>query len=108
MINVNGKSYTGNNICVNGNKIIIDGEELKTDSKTINISINGNTDKISVDQCDKITVTGHVNDLKTMSGDVEITGDVKGSVKTMSGDVYCGDIAGSITTISGDIRYKKN
>ena len=44
--------------------------------------------------------------IKTMSGDVEIHGDVNGDVKTMSGDVDCGNVAGDVSSMSGDIKRR--
>ncbi len=58
---------------------------------------------MSADSCGRIEVIGNVSNIKTQSGDVEISGDVSGSVQTMSGDVECGNIGGSVSTMSGDI-----
>ena len=107
-IKINGVSYVGDSLVVKNNKIFIDGKEHEIDSKTINISVTGNIDSISADSCQKISVKGDVNTLKTMSGDVEIEGIINGSVSTMSGDVDCGNVLGSVSTLSGDIKYRKN
>lgn len=42
-----------------------------------------------------------------MSGDVDVYGNVSGSVKTMSGDVDCGNIGGSVSSMSGEIKTIK-
>lgn len=107
-IKINGVSYVGNNLVVKNNKIFIDGKEQEIDSKIINISVIGNIDNISTDSCQKISIKGDVNILKTMSGDVEVEGIINGSVSTMSGDVDCGNVLGSVSTLSGDIKYRKN
>lgn len=108
-VTINGVTITGGrNISVINGKIKVDGKDYTpADAKEINIVINGNVDKLEVDACDKVTVTGDVSTLKTMSGDVDITGDVKGDIKTMSGDVDCGNVGGSISTMSGDVKNKK-
>ena len=106
-ININGKIYSGDIIIVSGNKVVIDGKEIKEESKVMNITIDGNIDTLSVDACEKISVTGSVENLKTMSGDVEVTGDVNGSIKTMSGDIRCKYCCGSVQTLSGDIYTEK-
>lgn len=104
---VNGSVINGSgNIIVSKNKIFVDGVDVTPDSKEINISVNGNIDTIKVDNCNKFTVEGSVKQISTMSGDVEITGDVDGNVKTMSGDVDCGNIQGSVSTMSGNIKHK--
>jgi hypothetical protein len=105
VIVINGKKYTGNNISVTCGRVIIDGKDVSLDEndKVINIQVNGNVEKLSVDACEQVTVTGSAGTVSTLSGDVKC-GDVSGSVQTMSGDVKCGNIAGSVTTMSGDVK----
>ena len=69
-ININGRTYFGDCIIVTGNKVVIDGKEVKEESKITSISIEGNIDTLSVDACEKVSVTGNVDRLKTMSGDI--------------------------------------
>jgi hypothetical protein len=127
MFVINGKTFNGNNISINGDKIIIDGIEVKDkdilSSKEISITVEGNIDNLSVDNCTSIAVHGSVNnlqsvrgsihvvnvngDIKSTSGDIDIKSHVVGNINTVSGDVSCGNITGNIKTISGDIKYKK-
>jgi len=107
MITINGKSYKGNSITIINDKVIIDGKEVETDEKTINITVEGSITKLKVDSCNTLEVGGDVHKLTTMSGDVEVSGNVTGSIETMSGDVDCGDVGGGIETMSGDVVYKK-
>jgi len=108
MISINGVSYQGNNITITNGKVFVDGVELREgESKTINITVNGNLDVLKVDSCQKVMVMGTVNALSTISGDVDISGDVGDSVSTVSGDVECGNIGGSVKTVSGDIKYRR-
>lgn len=104
-IKINGNIISGNNIVISKGKIMIDGVDVTPEGKEINIIIDGNIEKLEADACDKIEVKGTVNNLKTMSGDVQC-GNVNGSVSTMSGDVKCGTISGSVSTMSGDIKHK--
>ena len=107
-ITINGQTFTGKNINVSGNKVIIDGIDVTPESKEINISILGSIEDLKVSSCNKLTIDGSVGSVSTQSGDVEVTGDITGDVKTMSGDVNCsGNIGGSVKTISGDIKYRK-
>ena len=108
MIKVNGVIYSGNNLTIRNNKILIDGKDVTVDAKQINISIEGNVEKLEVDSCEKVSITGDVGNVKTLNGDVDISGDVKGSVQTMSGDVDCRNINGSVSTMSGDVKHRKN
>jgi DUF4097 and DUF4098 domain-containing protein YvlB len=63
---------------------------------------------LNVDACSTISVNGNVKALKTISGDVEVTGNIEGEVNTTSGDIECeGNIGGSVRTVSGDIDCGK-
>jgi hypothetical protein len=109
MININGDKYNfSGNVTINGNRVFSNGKEITNlkniDQKNISIVIESSIEKLDVDACDMITVKGNCGSVKTMSGDVDCSGDIQGSVKTMSGDVSCsGSIQGSVSTMSGDI-----
>lgn len=106
-ITINGVSYSGNNITVINGKVIIDGNDVTPNFKNIEILVDGNIDKLSVDSCDKLMVNGNVGQIKSTSGDVEVLGNIDGDVTSTSGDIKCGNISGSVKTVSGDIKYKK-
>lgn len=104
---IGNKVYSGNNITISNNRIIIDGKEVNTgDDKTINIEVTGDVQRLEVDSCNKVTVHGNTGLVKTVSGDVEC-GNVEGGVQTISGNVDCGDIGGSVSTVSGNVKHKK-
>lgn len=105
-INGNSISYNGSIVVSNG-KVTVNGVDVTPDAKEINIVVEGDTDKIQVDACNSFNVSGSVGSIKTMSGDVDVHGDVTGSVQTMSGDVDCGNIGGSVSSMSGDIKQRK-
>jgi len=107
-IRINNSTYSGNSIVITNGKVIIDGIDMTPDSKEINITVEGNIDALKVDVCNEIKVKGSVKNISTKSGDVEITGDVDGSIQTMSGDIDCGHVQGSISTMSGDIKHRGN
>jgi hypothetical protein len=106
-ITINGVSISGNNVVVSNGKVFVNGKDFTPEIKEINIVVNGNIDKLEVDSCDKVQVKGKVGNVKTLSGDVDVSGDVNGSISTMSGDVDCNNVSGSIATMSGDVKYKK-
>lgn len=122
-ITINGQNYVGNNVTVNGNKVIIDGKDVTPETKEINITVNGDIEKIDVDYCKEIRVaTGNVGTIRTTSGNVfcnnvyenimTTSGDIKcnvitGDVETLSGDVSAGVISGTVETLSGDVKYNK-
>lgn len=103
---INGNIYSANGIVITNGKIIINGKDVTPDGKEINISIEGNIDELKVDACSKVSVIGSVKNIATKSGDVEVTGDVDGSIQTMSGNVDCGHVQGSISTMSGSVKYR--
>ncbi|MCK9445694.1 hypothetical protein M0Q50_02250 [bacterium] len=103
-ITINGNNIVGRNITITNNKIIIDGKDVSPDSKTIDIKIEGDIENFEVDYCNKIEIIGNTKDIRTSSGDVDITGNVTGNINTSSGDVdIAGDVQGSINTSSGDV-----
>lgn len=107
-VTINGVSYVGgNSVKIINGKVTIDGKDMTPDAKNITIQVNGDISNLDVDICDKLSVTGNVNELSTVSGDVEIGGSVGGNIKTTSGDIKCGNIGGKVTTVSGDIKNKK-
>lgn len=123
-ITINKTTYTGSNVSIVNGKVYIDGKDVTPDGKEINISVEGNLDKLEVEHCNRIDIKGAVKDIRSASGDVNIIGDVLGSIdtksgdvevsgtcsdsiKTISGDINCGNVSGNISTISGDVRNKK-
>lgn len=51
MVTINGKTYKGNNVSMINNKVFIDGKEVTgddSDSKVINIKIEGNIETLSI------------------------------------------------------------
>lgn len=106
-ITINNNTYSGNSIVVTNGKVIIDGKDITPNNKEINISVHGDIDELKVDACNKVSVTGNAKNISTKSGDVEVIGNVDGSMHTMSGDVDCGNVTGSINTMSGDIKHRR-
>lgn len=122
-VTINGVIYSGSNLIINGNKVIIDGVDCTPEAKQITINVEGNINELRADVCHEIHVAkGDVNSIRTTSGDVycnnvaesvfTTSGDVEcediyGNVETTSGDVSAGLISGNVNTVSGDIRYKK-
>ena len=119
-VTVNGQTYTGDNIKIDGESIVVDGVyQAGVLTGKITVEVHGDVDKLvmgsgnvtakNINNCR--TSSGDVNchligNLQTGSGDVE-AGDV-GNIQTSSGDVDCGDVSGDIKTTSGDINYTKS
>jgi len=125
--NINGKSYSGNNINVVNGKIIIDGkiQEIDKNLPEINIIVHGDIQIMDIDSCNTIEVHGNVKELQTTSGDINVTGNVEGNssstsgnieiegyvsghAKTVSGDIKCNELKGNASSVSGKIHVKNN
>jgi hypothetical protein len=108
IIRVNNVEYRGNSISISNGKVIIDGVEVKgtKDEKKINIVVEGNLESLDVDCCDKVEINGSADQVKTLSGNVHVKGDVTDSIKTMSGNVHVsGAVGGKVKTMSGNISH---
>lgn len=103
---INGMVVDGDLIITNG-KVFVNGKQVTTDGKIINISIEGNVETLKVDACDKILVNGDVGSISTASGDIFLN-ECKGSIQTTSGDVECHGNSGNITTVSGDVKVRQS
>jgi DUF4097 and DUF4098 domain-containing protein YvlB len=101
---INGLVVDGD-LSIRNGKVLVNGKEITTDGKKINISIEGNVENLQVDSCDKIIINGDVGRLQTTSGDV-ILNECKGDIKTTSGDVECHGDCQSINTVSGDVKVR--
>lgn len=108
---INGRVYkniSGRNITIERGQIIVDGKPIEdwndSNEKEINITIEGNVDCLQVQCAGAITVNGDTKSVKTGSGDVTVTGCVKGNIHTGSGDVRCGNVEEDINTGSGDVH----
>ena len=100
MGNINIK---GNNVSIINNKIFVDGKEIETEEKVINIIVEGNLDKLEVDCCNSIKVNGVTKDIEVSNGNIAISGDVKGNVNNINGNIIAKVINGNCKTINGDI-----
>ncbi len=106
MIQIGDKRYDGDNITIIKDKVIIDSKDVTSDldNKVINITVHGNLDTLVVDNANAIEINGDVNSIRTISGDIDCTGEIHGDVNTTSGDVECGNVGGNIRTNSGDVE----
>lgn len=104
-VEINGRSFSGKNISIDSNGVVIDGKHVELGKELVfNVVVIGEVQ--SIHGANSVKVTGPVGSVKTMSGEVEC-GDVTGNVSTMSGDITANNIAGSVKTMSGAITYIK-
>lgn len=101
---INGNTYSGNSIVVKNGKVLIDGKDETPDTKEINISVDGNIEELKVDSCNTVTINGNANIVSSVSGKINVTGNVLGEIQTISGKVNCGNVSGSISSVSGKIN----
>ena len=99
----NGREFSGRNISIVGDRVVIDGvEQGKSLVGPISVVVNGNAESVETSS-GSVEVAGSAGRVKTMSGNVHCA-DVSGNASTMSGDINCRSIAGNAKTMSGDIR----
>lgn len=110
VININGKKFTYEGVlAIKLGKFYVNGEEVTdwnefvVDQKEINVSIEGHVQQLSVDCCNKVSVKGNCGWVKTVDGDIEISGGVFGHVQTVSGNVNCSSINGEVITSSVEL-----
>lgn len=103
-IEINGVKYSGQNITVRNNKIVIDGVDQTPDSKEITVIVEGDIDSIQNDK-GKIEVKGYVRFVDSVNGDVHVHGGVDAGVKTINGNVTCGFVNGPVSTVNGNIKH---
>lgn len=102
-VTINGKTYVGSNITINGNKVSVDGNVVE-EAVNIYITVTGNVEKINT--TGDIEVHGNVGSAETGAGDIDIIGDVSGDVETGAGDIVIkGNVAGDVETVAGSIRH---
>lgn len=106
---INGRTIVSNgSIHITNSKVIIDGKDETPNAKEINVSIEGNIQKLEIDACNKITVKGEVGKIDLTSGNIDVSGNITGSVKTMNGNIDCqGSIHGDASTMCGNVKSSK-
>ena len=96
---IKNSSIEGNSISIINNKIFVDGKEIETEEKVVNIIVEGNLDKLEVDCCNSIKVNG----VTVSNGNITISGDVRGNVNNVNGNIIVRAINGNCKTTNGDI-----
>lgn len=108
-ITINGKTYRAKgNISIINDRILVDGQPIdaaELEDKTINVTIEGKSVKVdNIQDVNSVTITGDVETVNSVNGDVRVTGTVKGNVVNMNGDIRAETIEGSATNVNGDIH----
>lgn len=107
-VQINGKTYKGNNVKIIGDKVIIDGvsQEVTLSGPTVEVIVQGNCGDITTEN-GTINVKGTSKEVKTHNGQVTVGGDILGSIKTHNGNVSVkGSIAGNCRTHNGNINSR--
>ena len=103
-VQINGVTYSGNNISIKGDKVAVDGKtKIELKEKNITINISSAVEELQAN-CKSIVAWpgSSIGSIRTVSGDVSCI-DVSRDINTISGDVKCKKINGTVNTISGDI-----
>ena len=105
-VQINGQTFSGGDVSVIGNKVIIDGKEVnydKASSGTLNIIVQGNCGDITSEN-GNITVNQNTNNVESKNGTINVKGSVGGSVENKNGNIKVqGNVQGNCTTKNGNI-----
>lgn len=105
------------NMVIRDGKITIDGvpmdeymeqQEHAAERPVYVIEIAGDIERMDIDECKEIHVTGNCRRVTTHMGDIKIDGDVDGDVHTNMGSIECGNVAGDAHTNMGSVHYRRD
>lgn len=104
---INGQEFKGSSVEYDGKTITIDGVKQKVNQTLTpaNIQLIGDCDIIH-SEAGRVVVEGNAGVVSTVSGRVEVLGNVQGNVSTVSGRVEAKEILGSSSSVSGSIRTR--
>ncbi len=108
IIKNNGRVTTikGGSIQIVNGQVLADGknvEEINTDEKNINITIEGSVERLEIDYCNEITINGAAKRVHTYCGNITVKGDVSGDVHSNCGSITCGNVEGDCRANLGSI-----
>lgn len=95
-ININGKTFIGNNVSINNNQVYIDGvlQGDIDDSKKVEITVLSDVDRIESDE--SITIKGKLNAKEVIARTSVNCDNIIGNVSAGT-SVNCDDIKGNVT-----------
>lgn len=98
-------TQTIKSMTISGGKIIIDGKvaNIPTDYPNITINIQGDIERLEVQQCDKINISGNAKRVKTNCGSIDVQGNIEGDAHTNCGSISCNVVEGDAHTNMGSI-----
>lgn len=106
-ISLNGRTFSGQRLEQRNGRILLDGkditEEVAVPSYQLEIHITGNVGRLETTGVERVSITGAVGQVRSVSGAISVQGDVSGAVESVSGDITCGKVGGKVKTTSGDI-----
>ena len=104
-ITINGVSFSGRNVRIDNDKIIVDGK-VQSSSLVgpITVTVNGNCGDVQNGSGD-IIVNGTAQQVSTGSGKITC-GDVHGNAQSGSGNINCQNVSGNVKTGSGNISRR--
>ena len=110
-ITINGSvgTYIGSasSVTIRDGKIIINGQETKIPTMPkLTIKILGDVERLDIQHCEKVEITGNAKRVKTNCGSINVQGNIEGDAHTNCGSISCNVVEGDANTNMGSI-YKK-
>lgn len=103
-VTIDGKTFSGSSISINGNKVIVDG--VAQDGELvgeIHVTVNGDCEVVE-NSNGPIEVKGSAGSVRTSNGRITC-GNVGGDVTSSNGGITCGAVTGNVRTSNGSIRH---
>lgn len=106
-ITIDGKTFKGHDIHIEGNRVIVDGVEQEgTLVGDINVTVQGNCEFVKNIR-GSITVEGQAGRIENVHGAINCAKGAVGSVKTTNGAINCGDVKGDVESTHGAVTCGK-
>ena len=105
-IQINGKSYSGNNVSMKNGKVFVDGVEQDGETTgNIEITVEGSCGDITTDY-GNITIGCDAKSVESKNGNIRVSGAIEGNAETKNGNIKAGSILGDATTKNGNVSGK--
>lgn len=106
-ITIDGKTFNGKSITIQGNKVIVDGVEQEGSLVgDINVVVNGDAESVK-NVHGTITVHGKAGVIENVHGAINCAKGAVGSVESSNGNIHCGDVNGNVSTTHGSVTCGK-
>jgi len=103
-VTVNGVSYSGRNVTIDGDKVIVDGKVVEVpEGRKIEVTIEGDLERLHLTN-GVVYAKGMIGDIAMQNGTVNAEADIKGEVSMGNGKITCHDVYADVNLDMGSIK----